>query len=305
MAASANSSLLALSIFVAAVLACSTTNKVVPKSGTPVTAKDLIAGYKSNEVSADASYKDRSLLVTGLVDTIGKDLLDTPYVTLNAGETISFPSVQCRGTRNSTEFANLRKGQQITVIGICKGKFGNILIDPCRIGGNETTQAGAPTSAAATPTATSHDHLVWAKNSISGKDFAEAERQIGLIPPSALEYKEAQNLRPAIKQGIAAQRRAIAPKLREQLANEYRQLVADANPHLNFIDSKITKTKGGYALWATHDFFSQYSLSTGDDAKVIQEWVYRNQQRLEDAEVARVGLMGRGPYSSWVYFDVK
>lgn len=176
---------------------------------------------------------------------------------------------------------------------------------PNRRSVDEMTQAGSPSSATATPTPTSHDRLVWAKNSISSKDFAAAEKQISLIPASALEYKEAQNLRAVVKQGIAAQRRAMAPKLREQLVNEYRQLVADANPHLNFIDSKITKTKGGYALWATHDFFSQYSLSSGDDAKVIQEWIYRNQLRLEDAEVVRVGLMGRGPYSSWVYFNVK
>ena len=305
MAASTKSSLLALSIFVTAVLACSTGNGIVPESGTPVTAKDIIGSYKSNEVSADSLYKNRSLLVTGLVDTIGKDLLDRPYVTLNAGERISFPSVQCMGSRNSTEFASLRKGQEIKVIGICKGKLGNILLDPCRIGGNETTQSAPPVTVTATPTPTSHDRLIWAKNSISGKDFHEAERQISQIPSSAVEYKEAQNLLPVIKQGVAAQKRAMAPRLREQLAAEYRQLVADANPHLNFVESRITKIKGGYALWATHDFFSQYSLSSGDDAKVIQEWIYRNEQRLEDSEVVRVGLMGRGPYSSWVYFNVK
>ena len=128
---------------------------------------------------------------------------------------------------------------------------------------------------------------------------------MNLIPTQAPEYKEVQALQVAISKGLASQKRELAPKLREELAQEYRQLVADANPHLNFIDSKITKTKGGFALWATHEFFSQYSLSSGDDANVIQEWISRNGGKLEDADVVRVGLMGRGSYASSVWFDVK
>jgi hypothetical protein len=302
---SISSSRVNLLFFLAIVLGCTASDRIAPKSGAPVTAKDLIAHYKANEVSADSSYKNRSLVVTGLVDTIGKDLLDTPYVTLNSGETISFPSVQCMGSRNSNEFAALRKGQQVKVVGVCTGKFGNILLSPCSIASNEITSDYPPSKVTSSPNPTSHDHLVWAKNAIATKDYLEAEKQLNLIPSDAPEYKEVQTLRATTKRGLESQKREMAPKIREELAQDYRQLVTDANPHLNFVDSKITKTKGGFALWATHDFFSQYSLSSGDDSAVIQEWISRNRRRLGDAGIVRVGLMGKGPYSSWVYFDVK
>lgn len=57
-------------------------------------------------------------------------------------------------------------------------------------------------------------------------------------------------------------------------------LVAGANPRLNYIQSKTTKMKGGYALWATHEFFTQYSFSSGNDASVVQEWIDRNRASL-------------------------
>lgn len=67
----------------------------------------------------------------------------------------------------------------------------------------------------------------------------------------------------------------------------------------------VGKDRGGYALWATHEFFTQYSFSSGDDASLVQEWIVRNRDRLGDAEIVRVGLMGQGEFASWCYFDVK
>lgn len=270
-----------------------------------MSARNLIGDYKANEVSADASYKGRALVVTGLVDTIGKDILDTPYVTLNSGERISFPSIQCMASRGDTEFASLRKGQEIRVVGICKGKFGNVLLESCSIAGNEISTATQTARVASTPAATDHERLVWAKNSITTKDYVEANKQLSEISPSSPEYAEAQDLKRVVKQGTASQRREHAPQLRDELARDYQQLVTGANPHLNFIGSRITKTKGGFALWATHEFFTRYSLSSGDDASVIQEWISRNREKLEEAGIVRVGLMGNGSFASWVYFDIK
>ena len=146
---------------------------------------------------------------------------------------------------------------------------------------------------------------MWAKNSIATKDYIEADKELGQISRGSPEYEEAQKLRATVKQGIASQRREQAPKLREELASDYQQLIADANSHLNYIQSKITKTKGGYALWATHEFFTQYSFSSGNDASVVQEWIGRNRGKLADAGIVRVGLMGRGGFASYCYFDIK
>jgi len=47
-----------------------------------ITAEELYRAYYLNEVNADQRYKGRVLDVTGAIDEIGKDFLDTPYVSM-------------------------------------------------------------------------------------------------------------------------------------------------------------------------------------------------------------------------------
>jgi len=146
-------------------------------------------------------------------------------------------------------------------------------------------------------------------------DLNEAKLYLEQIPKSAPEYKEAKILLTRIasqikeqeqaeKSALKEQEEAEKSALRERLKNEYRDLIAHENPHLNFIKSKLTKTKKGYALWATHDFFSQYSLSAGSDAPVIQAWINENRADLMKAGIVQVGLMGEGEYATGSYFDL-
>lgn len=97
-----------------------------------MTAGELIGDYNDNEVSADARYRDKRLVVTGVVESIAKDIVDTPYVALSAdGETL-FPVVQCMfGTNSLNQLASLRKGMKITVEGTCQGKTINVLVRDC------------------------------------------------------------------------------------------------------------------------------------------------------------------------------
>jgi hypothetical protein len=125
------------------------------------------------------------------------------------------------------------------------------------------------------------------------------------IPESAAEYKEAQTLLIPTKKAREEQRKREAPIRREVLRVKYERVVQDANPNLNFIQSKFTKMKGGYALWATHEYFSQYTFSIGPDAKTVQEWIGENRTELLDAEIVRVGVMGRGGFAGNCYFDVR
>src|SRR2546423_7379979 len=103
-------------------------------------------------------------------------------------------------------------------------------------------------------TADSHAKLIWAQNAIRSKQFSEAIEQLQQIPESAPEYKEAQTLLVTTKKAREEQRRKEAPAQREILRAKYERLVQEANPNLNFIQSKFTKIKGGYALWATHEY---------------------------------------------------
>lgn len=92
--------------------------------------------------------------------------------------------------------------------------------------------------------------------------------------------------------------------LRELLASRYCALIQAENSHLNYIGTKITASKGGYAIWATHEFFTQYAFSTGDEGPSTQRFIQNNYEALKKAKVVRVGLMGSGPYSSYCYFNV-
>ena len=73
-----------------------TTPTQEPKPDTiEVSAGDLYSEYQSNQVAADAKYEDEILTITGIVDSVGKDVLDTPYIVLTDGDKFALFGVQC------------------------------------------------------------------------------------------------------------------------------------------------------------------------------------------------------------------
>ena len=90
---------------------------------------ELRAEYEENEVAADEKFEDKIIYVNGVIDNIGKDVLDTPYITLDDGTIIN--SVQCMFEKTDESIvADLKMGQEVTVRGECAGEiiFGNILL---------------------------------------------------------------------------------------------------------------------------------------------------------------------------------
>lgn len=106
-----------------------------PEKAIEVSAVKLIADYKANEVSADATYKDKLVEIKGIVKDIGKDILDTPYITLSDGQQYSISSFQCMFTKQQeTELAAVVKGQSITLQGRVSGAIvGNVIARGCSI----------------------------------------------------------------------------------------------------------------------------------------------------------------------------
>jgi hypothetical protein len=97
-----------------------------------VSATRLYADYMANEISADQRYKGKALLVTGVVDDIGKDFMDTMYVTL-IGDGI-LGSVQCYfAAYHASELSGLRKGMNISIKGRCDGLMMNVMMKGCTI----------------------------------------------------------------------------------------------------------------------------------------------------------------------------
>lgn len=98
------------------------------------TATKLAQAYIDNEVNADVLYKGKTLNVSGSIKDIGKDILDTPYVTLESNPSDYFTYVQCMFNKgDEAKLATLKKGTQITIQGKEDGKLGNVLIRNCSI----------------------------------------------------------------------------------------------------------------------------------------------------------------------------
>lgn len=83
-----------------------------------ISALDLYKAYHANEVAADGQYKGRMLVVSGTVTTIGKDIMDDPYVSLQADN--EFETVNAYfGKDKVDELSRLKKGDSISVT--CRG----------------------------------------------------------------------------------------------------------------------------------------------------------------------------------------
>ena len=81
-----------------------------------VKASELLNAYKNNEVAANQQFKDKTLMVTAIVESIEAGLMDEPYLVLKAGDQFEFNKPQARLAKSDeSKAASLSKGQQITL----------------------------------------------------------------------------------------------------------------------------------------------------------------------------------------------
>lgn len=107
-------------------------NPLIPKVDMEITASELYRAYEANEVSADQQYKGKRLLITGVVENIGKDIMDNPYVALK----IDFlKGVNCYfDDENNKILSQLSKGQKIQIIGTCAGlTLTDVVVRDCEL----------------------------------------------------------------------------------------------------------------------------------------------------------------------------
>ncbi|MDR2434929.1 MAG: OB-fold putative lipoprotein [Treponema sp.] len=89
--------------------------QAVPAGALTVTAQDLAAAYKGNQMRADSQYKNKTVQVTGKVRGIKKDIYDEYYVVLD------FPVEVYVKAAETNKIANLDIGQSVTMVGTCTG----------------------------------------------------------------------------------------------------------------------------------------------------------------------------------------
>jgi hypothetical protein len=98
----------------------------------PISATALYRAYEANEVGADQLYKRRRVSVSGRISSIGRDLLDEAYVVI--GTEGSLFGVQCSFAKgNEHGLGTLRRGESISIEGMCNGKMIHVLVKDCRI----------------------------------------------------------------------------------------------------------------------------------------------------------------------------
>jgi hypothetical protein len=105
-----------------------------PTPAIKTSAIQLVNDYKANEVAADQTYKGKIVEVSGVIESVAKDIMDTMYVSLHGGAEFEFRGVQCYfASKNTARLARLSKGLPITIKGQCDGLMGNVLLKNCII----------------------------------------------------------------------------------------------------------------------------------------------------------------------------
>lgn len=85
-----------------------------------VKAEDLIKIYMENNKSGDSIFKEKNIEITGKVDSINKNFYVSKVNMKGIGG--GYIVFRLNDTRN---LSSVKKGEVITIKGVCTGKFGN------------------------------------------------------------------------------------------------------------------------------------------------------------------------------------
>lgn len=88
----------------------------------PIKLKTIVRPFKARLEIANANYKDKIFDVTGVVQSIGKDEPDTPYVIL-ADKDEPWVGKFLFAAGDQAQVAKLKKGQKVTIRSNCDGFF--------------------------------------------------------------------------------------------------------------------------------------------------------------------------------------
>ncbi len=82
----------------------------------------LARAYNANEIAADEKYKGKAVIITGKIQSIGKDILGSPFVVVGGSGMLD--GVQCMFAKSATSsLASLSKGRTVTISGTVSGKM--------------------------------------------------------------------------------------------------------------------------------------------------------------------------------------
>lgn len=104
-----------------------------PDSASSIGSDYLLNLYHDNEFSADRTFNGKWLKVSGAINSLGRTITGSPYLTLAGKNDVTISLVLCSFSREQEgELSIVHPGEKITVHGKCNGmSLGNVLIDDC------------------------------------------------------------------------------------------------------------------------------------------------------------------------------
>jgi tRNA_anti-like len=91
----------------------------------------MFRDFEDNEIRANQTYKNKRVRVRGPIESIGTDILGTPYVALAGSSVFTVQAMFPRGSES--RLASLSKGQTVVVNCRCEGKLMNVILRDCSI----------------------------------------------------------------------------------------------------------------------------------------------------------------------------
>lgn len=99
-----------------------------------VSVEQILKEYEENEVSADNKYKGKKVAITGIVDSVGKDIFDDTYIKIDTGAEYEAFGAQCYIADTQFERTEeLKPGDRITVVGYVRDYSLNVVLKDCEI----------------------------------------------------------------------------------------------------------------------------------------------------------------------------
>ncbi len=77
------------------------------------TSDELQRAFEANEVAAEQAYGGRAVLIRGKVDSVNRDIANTPFISLTGGSNMFIKPVATMADGQMDYMASLKKGQQI------------------------------------------------------------------------------------------------------------------------------------------------------------------------------------------------
>ena len=92
----------------------------IPKASAEVTASELWAAYARDPAEADRQFRDRSVVVTGVVRSIERDYEGSMVARLSTGD--AFETVNAKlATRNDPTMVGVTKGRPVSLLCVGRG----------------------------------------------------------------------------------------------------------------------------------------------------------------------------------------